>query len=716
MHWEPITPTFYTQLGTQAGDAWLLPFTPQAGYVYTLNASVYFIGNPGTWMGAGFCNYFGIIGGSNDRFNNGGVDFGILTESTRNVQSFAGPGAVTQFGNSNSIWTPATGVHTLTQILDTTGTKWVIACFVDGRQAGTNYPYPTSNPTILGVGLTQNNGVNTNNFTWNAFALSAAPLVITKQPVSVSVGAGIAFTNTVAVAATAPAYQWYRDGLPLPLAGQTNVVNGATNASLILNPVQPSDDSTNYYVIVTNSLGSVTSAPASLAVYGAPTIPSAYPVAYSNLVTLYGGENVGGTNYAGSTPTFSVSVIGEAPLYFQWRTNGVAVPGATNISFTFTNCQLSGPSSFACVVTNFGGAATNTWLVSYVPAPAAPFPQAVLTLNPSGFWRLNEGPDNGSGDDGTIAIDYASGNDGVYSNAYLANPGYTGTDPSELSVVFNAVGTPSDAFGIQGIDFSAPVNTSVAFTVQGWAKGPATQQSGAGIIGKGYNGGEQFALEVNNNKYQFIVRDAGGNPYSVTATSGPDGNWHFLAGVCDEVNGIVSLYVDGSLAGSTPIASGGGLLPSSSLITIGARGSSPAVTDDLQFSGYLSDLAVFNYALNIGQIVKEYSSVVSVSPYFTQTPPTHVTANAGGSFTLSATAIGTTPVGYYWTDVNAGTNVAAGTTNGLPLNAVLSVTNVPGSWNGDQLELTVTNSAGSTNLYVSLTVYTNLTIVNDLPQ
>lgn len=703
------------QVGTAQGDAWLLPFAPQAGYVYTINAAVNFAGNPGTWMGAGFCNYFGIIGGSNDRFNTGGVDFGILTEGTRNVQSFAGPGAATQFGNSNSIWTPATGVHTLTQILDTTGTKWIIACFVDGRQAGTNYPYPTTNPTILGVGLTQNVGVGTNAFTWNSFSLSANPIVITKQPVSANVAAGIAFTNTVVVAATAPAYQWYRDGLPLPLAGQTNIVNGATSASLILNPVEPSDTSTNYYVIITNSSGSVTSAPASLAVYSAPTISSAYPVAYSNQVTLYGGVTVGGTNYAGSTPTFSVSVIGETPLYFQWRTNGVAVPGATNTSFTFTNCQLTGPTSFACVVTNFGGAATNTWLVSYVPAPTAPFPQAVLAFNASGFWRLNEAPDNGSGDDGVIAIDYASGNNGIYSNAYLANPGYTGTDPSESSVVFNAVGTPSDVFGIQGLDFSAPLNTSAAFTVQGWVKGPGTQQNGAGIIGKSYSGAEQFVLEVNNNKYEFLVRDAGGNPYSVTAASGPDGNWHFLVGVCDEVNGAVSLYVDGSLAGSVPIAAGSGLLSSPNPITIGATSSSATLSDDLQFSGYLSDLAAFNHALSISQVVEEYSTVVSVPPYFTQTPPTHVTANAGDSLTLSATAFGTTPIGYYWTDVNAGTNVEGGATNGLPLNAVLTVTNIPGSWNGDQLELTVTNAAGSTNLYVSLTVYTNLTIVNDLP-
>ena len=189
------TNAFYADghMGTAQGDAWLLPFVPKAGYVYTLNAAVNFTGNPGTWVGAGFCNYFGIIGGSNDRFNSGGVDFGILTESSQNVQAFAGPNAANGFANVNGIWSPVTGVHTLTMILDTTsatGTNWVASSFVDGVQVGTIFKYPGSNPTIRSLGISQNGGaagLAQNTFTWNSFTLSAASLVLTKQPVSASV-------------------------------------------------------------------------------------------------------------------------------------------------------------------------------------------------------------------------------------------------------------------------------------------------------------------------------------------------------------------------------------------------------------------------------------------------------------------------------------------------------------------------------------------------
>lgn len=697
-------------MGTAQGDSWLLPFVPQPGYVYTLNASVNFFGNPNTWIGAGFCNYFGItnISGGNARFNTGGVDFGILTESSRNVQAFAGPGASIQYASVNGIWTPANGVHTLTQILDTTGTKWVGACFVDGVQANTNFVY-ASNPTIKGVGLSQNGSqaaLAQNTFVWSSLTLSATPVVITKQPVSANVAAGVAFTNTVIVSATAPFYQWYTNDVPIP---------GATNATLILNPVSDANASTNYYVVITNSLGgSVTSAPVSLGVFDVPTIFGAFPASYTNVTTLYGGSNIGGTNYPGSSPTFSVSVIGQGPLYYQWETNGVAVDGATNASFTLTNCPLDGPTNFACVVTNVNGAATNTWLTAYVPTPMASFPIAVLSNNPAGFWRLNEGPDNGSGDNGVLALDYASGNNGIYSNAYLGQPGFTNTDPTDASMLFAFTGIPSDAFGIQGIDFSN--STSATFSVGGWVEGASSEPNGAPIIAKGYNGGEQFALDINGNKFRFLVRNAAGTASSVTASTGPvsvgqDGTWHFVVGVCDQVNGIISLYVDGLAVGSAPLAAGSGVFGSSAPVTIGARGSSAAVSDDLQFAGYMSDVMAYNHALTAGQVAQLWIAAgFSVGfTFIPPLPPTNFVFQANGTsndiITIPATIFGPAPLGYYWTNVTAGGIVGSGSTNIFGnLNATLVIPNAPASLDSNVLELVVTNSTDSTNWFTSLSV------------
>ena len=151
----------------------------------------------------------------------------------------------------------------------------------------------------------------------------------------------------------------------------------------------------------------------------------------------------------GSTPTFSVEAQGTSPLFYQWRTNGVAVAGATDSSFTFTNAQMDSPTNFDCVITNTLGSITSmVWTVTYVPAPTASFPQAVLALHPVGYWRLNE-PDNGlsDGNPGAICMDYANCNNGFYTNVYLGiTPAYSAsTDPAETAAEFGTY-TSSGSF------------------------------------------------------------------------------------------------------------------------------------------------------------------------------------------------------------------------------------------------------------------------------
>jgi len=82
-------------------------------------------------------------------------------------------------------------------------------------------------------------------------------VVITTQPQSqtVAVGGSVQFTVT-ASGLPAPTYQWYFKG---------NIFNGATASILSLNNVQNSDAG-DYTVVVSNSLGSVTSNKATLTV------------------------------------------------------------------------------------------------------------------------------------------------------------------------------------------------------------------------------------------------------------------------------------------------------------------------------------------------------------------------------------------------------------------------------------------------------------------
>ena len=254
------TNAFYANgnVGTEQGDSILLPFKAQSGEVYTFTASVNFSGYPGSWVCAGFAQNYASPGIGNAQFNQSGIngyDWALLVENSANTEYFAGASGNNSIFNQNSAFSPITGIHTLTLILDTTSNKWVTVGYVDGVQMGQNYTY-SSNPTIGAIGVGQHTlTVNPlGYFNWTSLTLSAAQLVLLQQPVSGAASAGAAFTNAVVAGGTPPFfYQWYTNGVP---------ISGATNASLIINPVTASDAGTNYYVIVTNSAyGAVTSAP-----------------------------------------------------------------------------------------------------------------------------------------------------------------------------------------------------------------------------------------------------------------------------------------------------------------------------------------------------------------------------------------------------------------------------------------------------------------------
>jgi len=206
----------------------------------------------------------------------------------------------------------------------------------------------------------------------------------------------------------------------------------------------------------------------------------------------------------------------------------------------------------------------------------------------------------------------------------------------------------------------------------------------------------------------LLVRDVSGTVHGPTTTSKVDGNWHHLVGVCDEVNSNVSLYVDGVLAGRSAIAPGNGILEATNLMCIGSRSSSATSDNNYQFYGYMDDVAVYNYALSASQITAQYVAQ-GVAPTFAQAPPTnYLTINAGATLVLPAAMVGTGPMTYQWYDENGGTNVAAGSTNTDTLNATLTVSNVPAAWNNDSLQLTVANTYGTTNIYVTLNVISAL--------
>jgi len=162
-----------------------------------------------------------------------------------------------------------------------------------------------------------------------------SPPLITSEPQSVSGVVGSTATLTViANAKLTPAYQWYSQG---------GMRANATNADLVFNSLAPSDTG-DYYVVVANSAGSVTSAVATVTVLIPPAI-AAQPQNQSAVE----GQDV----------TFSVTATGTAPLSYQWTFNGMPLPGGNEASITLQSVDLADAGEYRVVITNEAGSITS---------------------------------------------------------------------------------------------------------------------------------------------------------------------------------------------------------------------------------------------------------------------------------------------------------------------------------------------------------------------
>ena len=249
------------------------------------------------------------------------------------------------------------------------------------------------------------------------------------------------------------------------------------------------------------------------------------------------------TVFVGASPTFFVDAGGAPPLRYQWYNQGGPIAGARAASYTRSNATATDSGSqFYCQVQNINGSTNSSPVtLTVIPAPAQAYAQAVLGDHPIAYYRLDEGPDDGAGDNGRLANDYVGGFFGTYSNAVLGVSGYSPTQDSDVAARFGQFATADSMVNGIGLSFAAPRGQSAAFSVEAWVQGSAAQTVDAGIVTIGYRGFEEFNLDCGGanpaHNFRFYVRDAGGNTHGPSGTKSPDDLlWHHLVGVCDEAN------------------------------------------------------------------------------------------------------------------------------------------------------------------------------------
>ncbi len=223
-------------------------------------------------------------------------------------------------GLSNVIAIAAGGFHSLAVRSDGTLVAW---------GAGTNSvpsTYPQVGQSFIPPTVTNLTAVAGGDAHTLALAGDGAPF-ITVPPVSrVSYSGRRVIFRAAATGARPLNYQWqFRGG---------NIA-GATDQLLV---VENAFEAGNYRVVVTNTLGAVTSAVATL------TLVDSAPLIVS--------QPLGQPVYLGAQALLQVTADGSGPFFYQWRLNGTNVAGATGSSLLLDHLLVNQAGTYSVVVSN----------------------------------------------------------------------------------------------------------------------------------------------------------------------------------------------------------------------------------------------------------------------------------------------------------------------------------------------------------------------------
>lgn len=275
----------------------------------------------------------------------------------------------------------------------------------------------------------------------------------------------------------------------------------------------------------------------------------------------------------GDSFTLSAYAVGVPPLSYQWRKGGVAIPGATSLSYSVTNVQIAAGGSYDLVVNNTYGSATSSVAVVTVDhILATPGNNFVIDSNPKG-----------------------PAHDGLVTGAsWVAT---SGTRSGVMS--FNAA--HPDQLVVPGeTNFDSATGTLLFWMRSSGATGtnPAAlfdRRNPAGcVLALGTNGAIQFQASVGN-----------ANQFQSTSTKLGDNNWHLVALVYDQsASGEVDIYIDGTLDQNNFNQDVWSWQPGQEL----EFGLSHDTTQWQPYTGSMDDIRFYNRALTATEISSVFSA------------------------------------------------------------------------------------------------------------
>ncbi|MDB6168350.1 MAG: hypothetical protein JWM88_1214 [Verrucomicrobia bacterium] len=495
------------------------------------------------------------------------------------------------------------------------------------------------------------------------------------QPVTTTTVVGGSASFTVAASGTAPfSYQWFKDDV---------LIDGAVGATLAIGSVQASDAGT-YDVVVSNASGSVTSHGASLIVAGIPPSIAEQPAS----ITVAAGANV----------SLTVAVTGSPALTYQWRKEGLALPGANSSALVLLNAQSATAGTYDVVVSNSVNSVTSA-IATVVVNPAGPAisvqPAAVTApVNGTATFNVTAG--------GTAPLSYQwrrNTTDIVGATAAtLTLAGVSATTAGSYDVVVtNPISSVTSSAAVLTVTAAVPSAVYWNFTTPAPASGLPADVTG-GALTQGNNNGTTQVFTTTSASGTY-VGVSGGNNAGAAARIGPlnppaGGSAYFeftltpdagkslqafaiSFGSRSTATGPQAFAVFSSLDGYvTPVASGS--LAANSVWTL----YSPAMTAVTGTDGAPVTFRIFGYGgagsptagtanwriddlkLTIATLA---TPVTGVAPTFTSTIPAagavEIPASSSISLTFSAPV---TVAGQWFSITSAATGTVAATVTGGP--------------------------------------------------
>lgn len=514
----------------------------------------------------------------------------------------------------------------------------------------------------------------------------------TEQPNSVAVPVGApAILQAQAGGSGGLQYQWFMHEIP---------VDGATNPVLKFASMAPENQAT-YYVVASNSYGSVQS--------DVVTLLASYPP------TLFGPVPESRTAAAGTIVELIPQVYGDEPMEYQWRQDGIDLPGATNRVLRLEGVRFCDEGSYSFVASNSLGAVVgDAGGLTVVPrGMAVGWGQG--RFNPSGFVAglTNIVQVAATSSRGLVltANGRAYAADQTEPELFPVFPGvtnlvaivggwYHSIGLRKDGVVVGENGMPEPYSGVRAI--SAGMHHNMALrsngTVVCWGDnswGQSTVPSGlAGI--KGIAAGMMHSLAVRSNG---TVIGWGDNSYGQLNIP-PDLNG--VASIAANSGHVVALKSNGTMVawGSVPAEVPPGL---SNVVAVAVgsghsmalRADGSLVTWGINLYGQMEVPSGLGFISGIAAC--DTVSLVLLPGPIVQRQPCDLIADIGDSISISVTVRGEAPLQYQWR-LNE-TNLSGAIASSLSLSNVTSAS--AGTYS---LKVTDRNGVAETSAPILLTV------------